>query len=294
MKRIGHMLLAIGLSFVAPACSDDSGSGDEGYQDVLIEHEWQIDSTDEKFWCVRQTLTEDVYIAGFEAVAPPGSHHTVLSAGATPLGTDGVSECTSNEHNFENMVFETANGVNGFEMPEGVAVKLVAGEQLNFNIHVMNTGDSALTGVSAVKFKPADPATIEQYARSIYVGKLGIELPPQQETTLSSDCPLATDVTAFGVLPHMHAAGAHMTVAAQGAGEEQQMLFDEDFELATTKRYYPIDPVSLKADDVLQVTCTWFNATNETIYWGEAISDEMCFAGVYVYPAEGVNGYCAR
>jgi hypothetical protein len=295
MKHFSLVSLVAGQLLVVPGCGsdgDDTGDGEDGYE-VLLEHEWQL-GRGEEFWCVRHTLTEDLVISGFEALAPPGTHHTVLSAGATPLDADGVSACSPWIHNFENLAFESAAGVDRFALPDGIAVRLPAGHQLNLNIHVLNAGDATMSGVTGVKIKRADPATVEQYARSTYVGLTTIALEPQQETTLTGDCVLETDVTAFAVLPHMHGQGTHMKVTAQSSVVGEQVMLDQPFQFATNKVYGLIEPIPLKQDDVVSTACTWFNHTDETIYWGEEYEQEMCFAGVYVYPAEGVNAYCAE
>jgi len=56
---------------------------------------------------------------------------------------------------------------------------------------------------------------------------------------------------------------------------------------------YPITPVSVTAGQKLNVSCTWNNPQgNGPKTFGDGSDDEMCFAGVYRYPATGADAFC--
>jgi hypothetical protein len=50
---------------------------------------------------------------------------------------------------------------------------------------------------------------------------------------------------------------------------------------------YAIEPVELKRGDPVRVHCSYDNDTGAIVTWGESSLEEMCFAGVYRYPAFG-------
>jgi len=54
----------------------------------------------------------------------------------------------------------------------------------------------------------------------------------------------------------------------------------------------PITPTLVRAGERIEVTCLWHNTTDETVSYGDTSSEEMCFAGLYRYPASGRGLYC--
>jgi len=292
--------LALALSIALPGMSGClAGQGEaqrevdgEGFE-VLADIDWEVPSGEQRFYCVRKTLDEDLYIGAFEALAPVGTHHTVLTAGE-PSGPDGFRECGSFEHNFEQFIFESSSGANRFELPEGIGAYVAAGKQINLNVHVLNASDRTLVGTSGARIKQRSSSEVDNTATSVYVGRLSLDIPPGESSAVAS-CAIAKDVTAFGVLPHMHSRGTHMKVVAKSSFDGDQIILDEPFNFDTTKAYYAIgEEVALKQGDTIEAQCSYYNETSETIHWGiDSYTAEMCFAAVYVYPAEGISSSCA-
>ena len=56
---------------------------------TLLTGDWTMPPGTEGYVCARKTTTEDLYVAGFEAIIPPGTHHTLLTMGP-PDAPDGV------------------------------------------------------------------------------------------------------------------------------------------------------------------------------------------------------------
>jgi hypothetical protein len=44
--------------------------------------------------------------------------------------------------------------------------------------------------------------------------------------------------------------------------------------------------------DRIDTTCTYVNTTASAIHFGESTTDEMCFTGIYKYPAGGGEFGC--
>jgi hypothetical protein len=270
--------------------NDDVEVDDDGYE-ILAKIDWEVEPG-HHYYCVRKTITEDTYVASFEALAPPGTHHTVVTLGE-PNGPDGYRECGSFEHNFEQFVYESSSGSNRFDIPEGMAAFLPAGKQMNLNVHILNASDNVMTGTSGARILRRDPAEVEQTATAIYMGRLSLDVPPGESTQVGA-CQVSADVDIFGVLPHMHSHGSHMKVIAKSTTAGDQPVHDEEFIFDSTKRYYAFEPVPMKQGDTVEVHCSYNNTTGDTLVWGpDSYTAEMCFAAIYVTPAENMQALCA-
>lgn len=282
------------LTVMATTACDSVGSGMEGDgYETLAETTWELAKGSEVYYCIRKTIDEDMYIGSFQALAPPGTHHTVVTVGPAD-GPDGVRTCGSYDHHFQQFLFESSTGQDRFELPAGLAARIRAGEQVNINIHILNTTDHTISGTSGAQIKRREPNEIEELATSVYMGKLTLDIPPGEYTEMG-DCLMSSDVTIFGVLPHMHSFGKHMTVLAKSSIMGDVMVHDEDFDFDRTKMEHPIEPVPMKKGDLVQVWCTYLNPTGEMLHWGQdSYSAEMCFAALYLYPADGWTSACAK
>jgi hypothetical protein len=258
----------------------DSGSTTLGWQD-LISGSWQVPSGSEIYTCVRTTLDHDVSIRSFEAINPRGTHHTVLTVGP-PSAPDGQTPCNSFEqHN--TLIFGSGVGTNPFEFPEGVAVRLHAGQQLLLNLHLFNTSGADITGTSGTRALVVEPSEVTAEAESILAGTLSLTLPPKEETKTLATCTINSESTLFGVQPHMHQLGTHMKVVARVGGVDQ-VIHDGDYDFGE-QPIYPMAPLKMGPGDTLHVECTHMNTTDAVVNWGESSKAEMCHGGVYRYPA---------
>ena len=296
MRRLFASASAASLLLVA-GCFDDTSmmpaTDAEGFE-TLIEHPWSVKAGEEVFWCIRQTITEDIYVDQIEAIAPPGTHHTVLSAGFGGLGEDGAEKCTANDQNFAKLIFESSSSLDRLVMPEGMATKIEAGMQLNLNFHVFNTSDRDLSGTTGIKVRRVAEEDVEVLATETRFGKLTLDVPPG-ESTQTQDCRMEADGTFFAVIPHMHFHGTHLKLVVQSSVVGETVVHDEPYHLDATKAYYPLaQEIPVKQGDLVTIYCSYYNETPWTLHWGPAAYEaEMCFAGVYLYPAEGHNSFCA-
>jgi hypothetical protein len=179
-------------------------------------------------------------------------------------------------------------------MPAGVGTKISAGMQINLNIHVYNSTEGDLSGVTGIKIHRVDPADMDMFAIEQRFGKLALDVPPG-ESTLSQDCPMDADGTFFAVLPHMHSHGTHLKLVAESSVMGETVVIDQPYDYDATKAYYELpQEVQVKKGDVVTISCTYNNETPWTLHWGpDGYFHEMCFAGVYMYPADGHNAFCS-
>lgn len=269
----------------APA---DAGPAPSGEWVNLLDSSWAVAAASEDYVCVRKTVERDTYIGGFRAIAPNGTHHTVLTVGA-PTGPDGAESCNSFE-NHNTMIFGSGIGTSAFEMPDGVAVKVSAGQQLLLNLHLFNVGETELTGISGTEIREVAAEDVENEAEAVLMGPVQFSIPPGEQT-VSGSCTSPISAKMFTIFPHMHQLGTHMKVDL-ATDSSTTTLHDAPYDFEA-QAIYPIDPVDVAMGDRIDVTCTYVNHTGSNVGFGESSEAEMCFAGVYYYPAQGQNFFCS-
>lgn len=247
---------------------------------MLISGTWDLPEGSEIYKCVRQTVSEDMYITGFRSLGPLGTHHTVLTAGS-PSGPDGISDCSALT-NADSMIFGSGIGDVEFNFPEGVGVKIAAGQQLLLNLHLYNYGDTPITGTSGTFASLVSAADIVSEAESVLMGSVNLTIPPGKSDHLGR-CTMERSVTLLNVAPHMHAIGSHMKIVAKTSAGDQ-VLYDQPYDFLDQKLYVLPEPLQLSKDDTIEVTCSYDNDTGSTVKFGDSSTEEMCFTGMYRYP----------
>jgi len=277
-------------------CGGDDGSDPNGDIDAggppewqtLVSGEWTIAAQTEDYLCVRKTVDRDMYIGGFRALAPNGTHHTVLTVGAKS-GSDGVESCNSFQNHLS-LVYGSGVGTSEYTMPEGVAVKVSAGQQLLLNLHLFNVGETDLSGISGTEVLEVPAADVVHEAEAVLMGPVQFSIPPGNQVVTGS-CTPNVSATIFGVFPHMHYLGTHMKVDVAATGATTN-LHDGPYDFED-QQIYPVTPTAIDVGDVVEVTCSYTNATDQTVSFGESSEAEMCFAAVFYYPAQGKPYICS-
>lgn len=265
------------------------GGGGDGDWLTLIEGDWSLPPGSEGYVCVIATMKEDVWVSAFRPITPDGTHHTVLTKGA--IGDDGVFACDFSL-NGQNMIYGSGVGTNEMRMPEGVAMKLSTGDKLLLNLHLYNVNGTDLTGVSGTQIQVADPDDIEYEAQGTLAGTFNIALEPQSQGSATGSCTMPAATNIFAVGPHMHQLGTHMVVTAQPQGGPV-VIHDAPYTFED-QLGFPVAPVvALQAGDSVRVDCSYDNATNRFVTFGDSSDQEMCFASLWVYPPPGTGLVCA-
>jgi hypothetical protein len=304
------MLAAIALA----GCSGDAenseggtagaGGADGGGADTdrfleVIAGDWTIGPGEETYHCIVQTLTEDMWVTEYRPLGPPGTHHTTLGYIDTPRAdgawTDGEDMgdgmiCNGGALG-DRLAFAGAASIDAFAFPDGIAVKLSAGDQVLLNMHIANPSTETLSGRTGFEVAVADPAEVTEQADILFVNNVFIGVTPGQSSH-TGVCTLDTDATLLAVIHHMHSTGTHMKTRALPAGGDPVMLLDEPFVFAE-QRVAPLEPpFALAAGDQVEVTCDYENPGATTLTFGQSSWDsEMCISIVYRYPASS-NFHC--
>jgi hypothetical protein len=258
----------------------------------LIGRTWSASVGENLYKCVRVTVPQDTYITNIIAQAPSGTHHSVLSiAGANGTdGADGEHDCTATNIGML-MVYASSVGTEPLALPADVGIKLSAGQQLHLNLHLFNTSDEPLTSETAiwVKTAPSAPATL---AEMVLAGPVTMEIPGNgQPHSVSGQCTATSPYTLFAVWPHMHQLGTQQKVELV-RGSSATVLHDMPFDFEE-QSYFMMSPMRQVArGEQIRVTCTYVNNTGTVVTYGDGADKEMCFAGLFRFPATGSNEYC--
>ena len=105
-----------------------------------------------------------------------------------------------------------------------------------------------------------------------------------QPFTKTSGCTVNTPYKLFAVWPHMHQLAIHQKVELIRGGTPT-VLHDLAYDFEEQKYYLKTPEVQVQQGDQIRVSCTWVNNTGASVGFGESSNQEMCFAGLYRYPA---------
>jgi hypothetical protein len=233
-----------------------------------------------------------MYITTIVVQRPPGTHHSLLTiAGVNgTAGPDGEQDCDATTIGMY-MLYAAGAGTPPLELPAGVGVKVSAGQQLHLNLHLLNASDEPLSGESVilVKTQPEPPA---QVAEMVLAGPLDLDIPPtNQPVSFTGECTATSPYSLFAVWPHMHRFATRQKIELVHDGA-WTTLHDKDYKF-DEQGYFQIAPAAeVATGDRVRVTCTFVNGGTEHVFYGDGASSEMCFAGLYRFPATGSNEYC--
>jgi hypothetical protein len=258
----------------------------DGYS-RLIGRTWSIPAgSRDVYRCARVTLTEDTYITNIMAQAPLGTHHTVLSiadGNNNTSGPDGEYDCGVSTLGMV-MLYASGVGTSPLDFPQGVGIKVSAGQQVHLNLHLYNASDEQLSGDSGIVVKASStpPATL---AEMVFAGKFVFGIPSNNTPyNVVGGCTETRNYSLFAVWPHMHQLATHQKVELI-RNNTPQVLHDQPYDFAE-QDYYPQTPiVQVQSGDQLRITCTYVNNTGQVVTFGDSSNKEMCFAGLYRYPA---------
>jgi hypothetical protein len=177
-------------------------------------------------------------------------------------------------------------------LPDGVVMRVRAGQQLVLNMHLFNTTPATLRGKSGVSAVIAKPTPTQVEAEAFSVWAVEFVLPAARETRTSASCTLTRESTIFALHPHMHSLGTHVKVVVQ-SGDAERVIHDAPFKVAE-QFIHSIEPLKLDAGDRVEIECTHRNTRDAVVRSGGSSADEMCSVGVYGYPASSDGAALCR
>jgi hypothetical protein len=253
----------------------------------LIGRSWSLPAgATDTYLCVNVTVPTDTYITNIIAQAPIGTHHTVLTfASGNAQHADGEYNCSVSTLGMV-MLYASGVGTDQLDFPTDVAVKIAAGTQISLNLHLFNATDNPISGDTAilVKAQSTPPPTL---AEMVFVGGFLFNIPSDnQQHDFAAGCTENQTYNSFAVWPHMHKLGVHQKFERIRGGVST-VIHDDAFTFNEQKYYLQSPEFDVQSGDQLKTTCSWVNNTGTSVHFGESTLDEMCFTGVYRYPAAG-------
>jgi hypothetical protein len=238
--------------------------------------------------CARFTVPAETYITNIVAQAPPGTHHTVLSiSDGSTNGADGQYNCNVAELGMV-MLYASGVGTSPLDFPSGVGVKIAAGTQVHLNLHLFNATDNPLTGESGIYIK-SQPTPTPMLAEMAFAGKFLFSIPANTPNhPVVGGCTTNKAFTLFALWPHMHQYAVKSKFELTRAGNTQ-VLHDSAYSFSEQTYYLKSPEIQVMSGDQLRVTCTYTNTTNAVVRFGESSTEEMCFTGMYRYPASNTG-----
>lgn len=277
----------------APGSSGDAAlDGTSDGWTPLISRGWSLaPGATNTYKCTRIQVANDMWVAGFRALSPDGTHHSVLTISTSSTQT-GDYDCSAGSLDNE-MLYAAGVGTDDLNFPPGVAMHIAAGTYINLNLHLFNASDNPKSGTSGVLVKIVQQADVVHEADMMFSGSFVINVPSDnQPHVVQGECTAPTDWHIFTLWPHMHQTATHQKWTYTEGTNPPVTLLDDEFMFAEQKNY-PIADTLLKAGDTIDTYCTYVNNTGHTMTFGDGSDKEMCFTGMYKYPAGGNLFACA-
>jgi hypothetical protein len=273
----------------APGSTEDAPADD---WTPLISRGWNLaPGATNTYECTRIQIDHDMWVAGFRAESPTGTHHSVLTISTSSTQT-GDYDCQAGSLDNQ-MLYAAGVGTDDLEFPPGVAMHIAAGTYINLNLHLFNASDNPISGTSGVLVKVVQPADVVHEADMMFSGTFSISIPSDNMPhEAQGQCHVPTDWHIFTLWPHMHQTATHQKWTYTEGTNPPVTLLDDDY-MFTEQKNYRIPDTLLKAGDVIDTSCTYVNNTGHTMTFGDGSDKEMCFTGMYKYPAGGNLFACA-
>src|SRR5262249_35560595 len=155
----------------------------------------------ESYRCTRVQVPTDMWVSGFRAKAPVGTHHAVLtiSTTATPLGD---YDCAPGNIN-EQLLYASGVATDDLLFPQGVAIHLTAGQYVNLTLHLYNATDNPITATSGVLVRTMEASAVVNQADMTFAGTFNINIPnDNMPHTAQGGCSIPSDWHVFALWPH--------------------------------------------------------------------------------------------
>jgi hypothetical protein len=253
--------------------------------------------------CIVQSLgnTEDVVIQGLDSTLRPGSHHLIVyltnqSPSSTPvtcmpftglvLGTDTPLALITKEHVT-------------FQFPSGIAQEVPAGASVKVEAHYINATSSDLQGYGQVVFHTVPRATAPAYqaADFLFWGTTQFSIPANGSYSTGPIFQVGpAGAHYFLATTHQHRLGTRAQIWGSASAGDLSHPITDDHDWSNPSWQLLSPTFDFDGTNGLTFQCDWTNTTTTTVTFGESALDEMCFAGGYYYPSQGmhfcINGQC--
>ena len=176
-------------------------------------------------------------------------------------------------------------GTSATQYPEGTGITMTTDSVIVMQIHYNTSHGADGHGahaigpdLTAIKLQLAE-GRVAKPAIILPIADLNFTIPPKTLSFSSAvSFPFPAGALLYGMGPHMHTRGRTITVDADNTCLVRVPSWDFNWQ----QLYQFQTPLLLKAGTRLKLTCTWDNASDKTVRWGEGTEDEMCLNYFYL------------
>jgi hypothetical protein len=240
--------------------------------------------------------TTQTVVQNWQSSMSPGSHHIILYFTSTAEQPDGTLDPSGNcgGANLKNLsvwtyLAQTPESRSDMPADDGtgkpVGMPVPANQPAALQLHYLNATDSPLTVHITLNANgyPAGTAYTQAGSYVTYNTKIDIPPGPGSMSTASGTCPVPAGSRFFSMWTHSHKQSVENQVM-DGAAMVQTSTDSSD----PTVTLWPTSPFYTFASGALSYTCNYLNLTsNEIVSGPSALTNEMCMAIGYFFPATG-------
>jgi hypothetical protein len=216
-----------------------------------------------------------------------GSHHSVLYMVQREKPVD-THECTDDDMINSRYLAGAGGGDAGGSqdyIPDGVAYRVEAGQQLMVQTHWINTTSEPIDGQAAYVLSVQPPSEGVELAQLFTWTSTQIDVPANSTGHAHTVCTVQADMAFYRLGGHAHEHGTHVTMQWIPAGSPPDVFYDEAWQ-----PYYTFDPprldfsrdeaMQVHAGDSLSIDCDYTNDTSDDIQFPR----EMCTGFGFFFP----------
>ena len=292
MRRTG---LVASLLLSLAACSTDDPTATQTYKFGPLNLPAGSEDTSK---CVQITLHNDkpIFVNKVELTTGPGFHHSnwfFVPEHVFP-GDDGIFTCE--DRAFSQVTAGILGGVffaqstqsehEVQQFPAGTVIEVPPHFKLVSTIHLLNSGDDALTLTPHIDVSPIAETDVVTKLTSVAFEYHPIGLPPQKSSRVSVECDIsdkhqaafgrAPDFNLYYALAHYHKWGTRETFEAVRPDGTSATIWSTSASVGDALGSM-LDPVfNMSGFTKFRLSCEYNNNTNNTIYYANSGSGEMC------------------
>lgn len=178
-------------------------------------------------------------------------------------------------------------------LPDGVAYSIEPNQMVRLELHYINVSAAPQMAEATSTFIPIPKDEVEHEANIMFMGDTNIVIPPTSEVTLGPSfiqVPARFNgVSYFAITGHEHQWGTDVYVeVAQDSGSQGSAVYEVpnfQWDEPLTVTFDP--PFTIPDGGGFKLTCDWNNLSNQSVFFGTSVDDEMCFFWAYYFPSRG-------
>jgi hypothetical protein len=298
------------LAIVVAACGNDSGRRNDdlgldapeyGFQVVTPEIEVLPGEEITTCYYFRVPTTEDMVIKRWHSVMTEGSHHLIFMTtelDVKPPGHVSAKDCgfaTSNPANLPPWMYTAQTPEEELTLPSDDGTGLPIGQEIRagtpgyFQMHYVNPSDAPLKVRVALNAEAYPPGTAYTKTATFITYNADISIPPNAVNDVERQtCDTPGDVNFWLLSTHAHKQ-AVKTVIKNGMPDSTNIAFESTDWAHPGIKQWMGSPFYTFPSGKMTFECTYVNLgdnAGRTITAGDsAVTDEMCMAGGYYFPA---------